>query len=347
METLQFEEIQTGVVKMNVTDTEIAKMKAEFLPLAINGIDDKAGFKRVYDARQEVKRTRVSLTKYAKGLREDAQEWVKRVIAEEKRVVGELTIIEDHLQSEEDKIEAEKARIKAEEEAKEAKRIQDRIDALAAYGFQIDYTTIKSIDDQTFNSVLENAKAEHAKELERKAEEERQRLAEEARLKAEREELERLRQQAAEAQRIIDEKNEQIRKEQEAKEAALRAEQERIEAEKKAAEAERQRLIDEKKRQEELEAAKLKAAEEARLKAIEDAKIESARLEQEKKLREESAARELALRPDKEKLQAFANKIGSLIDFEVKDEKAQLIVNDIAVMIGKMQKHILTKIKEL
>ena len=57
--------------------------------------------------------------------------------------------------------------------------------------------------------------------------------------------------------------------------------------------------------------------------------------------------RQSALRPDKEKLEAFAKKIGSAIDFEVKDEKAQAIVNDITTMIGKMQIHILKKIKEL
>ena len=100
---LEQEEVKQGVVKMNVTDTQIAKMRADYLGLTIKSLEDKQGFKAVYEARQEVERTRVALTKYADGLRQDAQEWQRKVIAEEKRVVGELKEIENHLQAEEER----------------------------------------------------------------------------------------------------------------------------------------------------------------------------------------------------------------------------------------------------
>src|SRR5216110_148612 len=96
------------IVKFNVTDSEIAKLREEYLPLVINGVDDKAGLKRVYDARQVVKKTRVGVEKYAKELKETAIAWQKKVNIEQSRVVGELEAIENHLQTQEDIVAAEK-----------------------------------------------------------------------------------------------------------------------------------------------------------------------------------------------------------------------------------------------
>jgi hypothetical protein len=216
METvLQEKTIDMSIVKLNVTDTEIAKLKEQYLPLVINGIDDKEGLKRVYAARQEVKRLRVSLEKYADDLKEDALRWQKKVVAEKNRVVSEFKMIEAHLQSEEDKIAEEKERIRLEEERKEQERIQKRIDRLAEYGYAIDLTFLKTISDDDFEKVVDNAKSEHEKELAARAEQERLAKEEAEKLKAEREELDRLRKQQAEAQRIIDEQNRKLREEEE------------------------------------------------------------------------------------------------------------------------------------
>lgn len=228
MSTELIEAPAMGVVKFNVTDSEIAKMKDEYMSLTINGIDDKLGFKKVYESRQIVKKTRTSLVKAANEMKEQAIAWQRKVNGEKDRIVGELEAIEGHLQGEEDKIEAEKAKIQKEKDDAEAARIQARIDKLAAFGFAIDYVTITAIDEPTFEKVLANAKAEHEKELAAKAEADRLAKEEESRLKAEREELEKLRKERDEAQRIINENNERIAKEQREREANLVREQQRL-----------------------------------------------------------------------------------------------------------------------
>lgn len=212
---LQPETVNMDVVKLNVTDSEIASMKDQYMHLTINGIEDKEGLKKVYESRQIVKKTRTSLVKYADQLKEKAIAWQRKVNTEKNRIVTELEGIEAHLQAEEDKIAAEKERIRQEEERKEQERIQTRVDRLSKFGFSIDIAFLKAVSDEDFEKVVANAKGEHEKELAAKAEQERLAKAEAERLKAEREELELLRKQQAEAQKIIDEQNRKIREEEE------------------------------------------------------------------------------------------------------------------------------------
>jgi hypothetical protein len=328
------------VIKMNVTDTEIATLKSEYMSLTINGIEDKAGLKKVYEARQVVKKTRTGLVKFAEGLKEDALEFQRKVNKEQKRVVSELEAIEAHLQAEEDKIDTEKEAIRLKAEQAESARVQARIDALAAYGFGVDYETVKIIDDNSFAIVLKNARAEYEKEEAAKAEQERLDQIERERMEAERKELQLLREQQAAAQKIIDENNARIKKEQDAKDLAQKIAAQKLEAE-------RQRMESEKKRQEELESARIEAAEKARMKAIKDAENERIRLAEEKRIAEEEANRQASLRPDKEKLQTLVGVFGNITLPIVSAVAAQDIVNDVQVMISKVQAHIIKKIKAL
>lgn len=206
-------------VKMNVSDQEIAKLVEQYGGMTIAGVDDKAGYKAVYEARQVVKKTRVGLQKYGKDLREDAQAWAKKVIAEEKRLVAPLENLEASLQAEEDRIDAEKERIKAEAEAKEKARVQARIDRLAQYGFAIDLEHVTNLPDADFEAVVLEAKSAWETEQEEKAERERIAKEEAERLAAEQkakdEELARLRKEAQEreAQQEEQRKKDQAREE--------------------------------------------------------------------------------------------------------------------------------------
>lgn len=321
--------IDMSIVKLNVTDTEIAKLKEQYLPLVINGIDDKEGLKKVYAARQEVKRLRVSLEKYADELKEDALRWQKKVVAEKNRVVSEFKMIEAHLQGEEDKIAEEKERIRLEEERKEQERIQKRIDRLAEYGYAIDLTFLKTISDDDFEKVVDNAKSEHEKELAAKAEQERLAREEAEKLKAEREELDRLRKQQAEAQRIIDERNAQIKKEQEEKEAAIRREEQRIENEKRELEMQKVREEQEKRRQAELEQARKDAAEKERLRLI--AEQEQAKILEAEKLAQSS---------DKVKWNTVIDQLQKISIPEMKSKKAKALAVSVEVLITKVIDHI-------
>jgi septal ring factor EnvC (AmiA/AmiB activator) len=331
-EVMELTEVPVGqrMVKFNVTNAEIERLKAEYLPLTINGLEDKEGLKRVYEARQEVKRTRVALTKYAKEMREDAQAWAKKVISEEKRVVGELETIEAHLQAEEDKIEAEKDRIRKEAEDRENARMQERLDALAQFGFAADYAQLKALDDDSFKKLLVQAEAQWQQEQERKAEEERLAQLERDRIEAERKELEELRSKQAEQQRIIDEQNRKIREA-----------QEREEREKREAEAAAQR-------QKEMAEARERAAEQARIE-------ERARIEREAQLKKEAeekariAAEKKAERmPDKQRLEGFAKLFkDSYMLPKVKTTEANDILQDFASQINEVLVAFEKRIKEL
>jgi DNA repair exonuclease SbcCD ATPase subunit len=345
--------------KFNVTDAAIAKMSADYMGLTINGLDDKEGFNVVHKARMDVKNRRIEVTKIGKELREDAIKYQKTVIAEEKRIVGLLAPIEDHLAGEENKIEAEKARIKAEAEAKESARIQARVDRICSFGAifngqtykayqqEIPVSAVKILSDVDFEIFI--GKIERAKEAEEeaiakiKAEQE----AESERLKKIREEQEaeakRLaeisRQQAEEAARIKAEQEEAVRK--------LREEQEAIEREKKrmadeeaarlkAAEDEKRRVEEEKQRAVELEKAKVAAAERAKKEAEEKAKREAEEKAETERLAKIEAERQEALRPDKEKLMAFADLVESLTSPKMNDTTAQTIVDNAKTKLTRM-----------
>lgn len=338
---------QMDVVKFNVTDSEIAKMKDEYMGLTINGIEDRAGLKKVYDSRQIVKKTRTSLVKHADELKEQAIAWQKKVNTEKNRVVSELEAIEDYLQAQEDEISAIKEKIKAEAEEKERARIQDRIDKLAGYGFQIDFMTISVIDDAGFEKVLNNAKIEHEKELAQKAEAEKLAREKEAQLKAEREELEKLRAQQAESQRIIDEHNARIAQEQRDKEEDIRREQQRLEAEGKRIAAEKEAAERQLAHAQQVAKARQEAAEAARLQAIEDTRIAAELKDREQTEAKAEADRQAALRPDKEKLQAFSDTIGAIAFPSVQSEAAQAVVNEVKILINRVEAHIIKKIKSL
>lgn len=336
METniLVLPEINLFVVELNVTDTRIKEMKEEYMPLKVNGIEDKAGLKMVYESRQIVKKTRVSVVKYADELKEKAVSWQKKVNMEKNRVIGELESIEAHLQAEEDKVTIEKEQLRLAAAKQEEARVQKRIDALAAYGFAIDFNTIKTIDDTSFEIVLNNAKSEHEKELAAKAEEARMQKLEQERLISERKELEELRAKQAEAQRIIEAENLRIKKEQEAKEAVIHAEQKRIEDEKRNIEQQQQRDAADKLRAEEMEKAKIAAVEKEKFRQIEAAKQE--------KIQEEE---KLAMASDKVKFQTVIGMIGGINIPEMKSAKSKKLAGDVKDLLAKIRDHILSNLK--
>jgi chemosensory pili system protein ChpA (sensor histidine kinase/response regulator) len=198
-------------ITFNVTNTELERMRSQYMPLTIKGIEDRAGYKAVYEARQVVKNTRIELGRYAKNLREDAQAWAKKVIAEEKRVIGELEKIEDHLQQQENAVNEQLEKIKKEKEQKAAAQLQARIDELAQYGYSRPLIELKVMDAISYEAVVNEAKALHAQaEAERL---ERERIAaEQAETERRQAEAERLRSEAmaaqiARQQAIIDDQN--------------------------------------------------------------------------------------------------------------------------------------------
>ena len=324
MTTTLVEQPQTTDVSFPVADAAIVDMRNRYMPLRIVGVNDKAGYTLIREARLEVKGLRCAVENRRKELKADALEWGRKVDAEAKRLTSLLEPIELHLESQEKAHDAEKARIKRETEEAAQRKLQARLDAMTKCRATVDLFKIQQMSDAEFDACLqvaieadqrrrdqeeadrierERLEAER-REAERLAEQER-RQAEEARLAAARAEMERQRHlqaereaEAREKQRLEDERLaaeraelDRVRREQAEAQAKLNAERERLDAE--------QRKIDA-----EAAAAQYRSAAENRRKA------EQARIE--------------ALRPDREKLLGVAEAIRAIAIPEVSPDAAWL-----------------------
>jgi len=243
--------IEQALVKENITDKIISGLKESYLPLKINGQDDKEGYKKVVEARKDCKGWRVLAKKVCKDGREDAVKEQKLWLETEKRVVGEIESVETYLETLEIEYEAEKNRLKAEADAKKELIAAHRYNQLISLGattngisyiledVSYEILVIKGADEDIFNSTIltkyqeifnrvEAEKAEAARiKAEFEAEQQRQREElerQQAELNAQREAFEK---QQAEAARI---ENERLAREQAEKEKA-EAEAKRVEQE--------------------------------------------------------------------------------------------------------------------
>jgi hypothetical protein len=332
------------IVKYDIADAAISKMNADYMGLTIQGLDDKEGFNQVHEARMVVKNHRVAVEKKRKELKADALEYGRRVDAEAKRITGLLDPIEAHLQAEEDKVIEEKKRIKEEKEKMERDRVQairDKIDLIKntaiidptmeseAIKQKLNFLNTVTILPQVFQEFSEEAQNVLADTIKKVT------AALEARIKWEKDEAER----KAEAERL-----EKQRKEQEAAQAKINAENKRIADEKAALEREKKEA-QEKKDREEREA---KIREEERARAEKEAKEKVEREAREKEERERKEAEEKtkaeALKPDKDKLLMFAEKVFQLAggNLDVKSKEARAIFHDAIAGIMEVSK----KIKE-
>lgn len=308
---MEEETITKELQKFSLTDAAIAQMGKEYLALKIKDLKDVKGYAAVHKARMDVRTRRVETTKVGKELREDALAFQRLVLAEEKRILALLAPIEDHLTTEEKRVDDEKERIKREAEEKEKARIQARVERLEALGmglvagqYRLPYEQTYFIpaictrtdSDEDFEIKLEcvhnliNAEEKRQADLEaeRKAESERQKKVA-AEQEAERQRLEKIAaKQKAEDDRI--KKAEAELKHREAIEKAKKeaAEQARKDAEEKAAWEEQ--------RKEALRLAKIAEEREA---------AERAKRQEEEAA--EEARRQEELRPEKEKLLAWAD----------------------------------------
>lgn len=252
------------VIEFGVADKTVADLRKRYGGLKIADAKDTKGYRVVQEAIADVKSVRVGVEKSRVAMKESALEYGRRVDAEAKRVTALLAAIEQPLVTEKKRIddekaaakraaeEAEKARIAAEIEAKR-KADQQRIEAeqkaererIAAQQAEMDR------ERQKLAAARAVFEAERAKERERQEVEAAK--IREANRKAQAEidarNAEIAAAQAAESEKIENQRRELARLEQQRIDA-LRAERE---AEEKA---KRDREAAEAKRIKELEAAK-------------------------------------------------------------------------------------------
>lgn len=239
------EATNTNLSKFTPTNTAIAAMAAEYMPLVIRGLDDTDGFKAVHAARMVVKSHRVEVEKVRKALKADALEYGRQVDGEAKRITALLDPIETHLSDEEAAYEAEKEKIRNAARLAQEAEAKARADAEAA--------RVKAEHDaevERLRSEREKLDAERkAMEAERAAEQAKQKAAQD-KIDAERTAIE------AEKKRLADIEAARLREietQRREKEAAERA---KIETEQRIA----QEAIANDQRNRALEAAKVKAA---------------------------------------------------------------------------------------
>jgi len=293
--------IQTEIGKFNqaINEADLKELVVKYKDLRISDVNDKDGYNAVYDARQVLKKKRVEITNKGKFMRESAIAFQKAVIARENEFVNIIEPTEKLLKSEEDRIDKDREQIKKEEEEREAQRINNMIQKLAAVNYAVDYGQLKNLNDESFEELLKEATADFNKAEEKRRQEE----AEQLRLKQEEE------QRIENARKEKEAELERIAKEQEAERARIAEQQEAIrKQQEEIARQQAQRDLEFRQEQDRIQKyndevrAKLKEAEEkleAAKRAIQEKKEaeerEQQRLIQEeadRKAREEQAAKD-------------------------------------------------------
>jgi hypothetical protein len=248
----------------------------------------KTGEAAIADDKKELKRKA--------GLLKDAKDFLDKLRDDTRQPVTDY--------------ETEQAKIQAEEDRKEREKIDLRVQELAKIGFVASVIEIGSLTDEEYDTLLFDKTEDY------KAEQERIRLEKEA-------EAKRLAKEAA-ARKAEDERLAKIAEQQRIQAEALEKQQAELMAKEKAFREKQDRIAHEEQARKDAEEAKVRAEAEAK------AKAEAAAKESEERELAAKAAqdREESLKPEKEKISAWLNKIGNQIDqypTDVSEEAAQFI----------------------
>jgi len=247
----------------------------------------------------QVSRAKTLIDNFGKSESEEAKKVIDRINPIRKIARDFLDALKERVRKPLTDWEVEQVKIKVEEEQKEKEMLQARVDALGKYQIMLPFFDIAVMTDEEFQAKLAEAKTAFEAEEERLESEKKAREAEEAKLATDRAE------------------NDRIRQEQEAKTKALQEKEDALEAERKALD-DAKRAEDERK---DREAFEKQAQENARIQAEQDAIIKVESEAREKKEKEESEKKEAerleAIRPDKEKLVAWADELLTKIDIPI------------------------------
>lgn len=207
--------IKQELIKGNITEAVIAELKEKYLPLTINGQEDKEGFLAVQEARKEVKRIRILAERICKKGREQALLEQKLWVTKEKEVVAKFSEVEDYLEKQEKDWEKERDRIKAEKKKKQDEAFILRQAELTKFGatyldgsfvledVSYEVPLLREADDETYAIMRDQYKVIFDSREVARLEQERIKAEEDQKREAERVELEQLRKdkEAQEAQR--------------------------------------------------------------------------------------------------------------------------------------------------
>jgi hypothetical protein len=230
------ERISNELVKHNVTEAIIAKIREDYLPLKIAGIEDKETYLIVKDARKHCKELRVLAKKICVDGREDAVAIQKAWVAKEKDVTGRIGEVEDYLEKQEKEYEAAVAKEKEDRKRRQEEQLIMRQQVLTGMGalysdgsfhlgeVSFELSVVKESEPDIWEeSILPKFKEEYEKVEAERIEQERIKREQEAEMKRQQDELERKQRELAEkeaALKAAQEEQERKQKEEEAKKAA-------------------------------------------------------------------------------------------------------------------------------
>lgn len=257
--------MELQIDKFTPQKAELQTLAAQYSALTIAGIQDKAGYKIVDEARKDLKRKRVEITKTGKELREEAVAFQKKVIAVEKELVALIEPVELDLATKQEAID------KAIQMEKRRESLPYRQEQLKELGVVVADEFLLIMEDAAYLAFVTEKKAEKVAEQERQLKEQQEALA---KAQAKLEEDKRL--EAAKIEAAA----------QAAVQAAAKAEQDKlaaVEAERKKAADERAALVAEQEQKERDRQAAVEAEAKAKKEAEEQAKAEKAKLEAQKK----------------------------------------------------------------
>lgn len=232
-------DIASGLQAFENRKAELITLKAEVEGLKIQSLEDKAGIKQVTEARKKLKAARVEIEKEGKSMRDPLTAISKNISAKENELVQIIEPTEKLLLQQEKWVKDEEIRVANEERRKEDERIQNRINRMSFYGYEIDFNMLKALSDEDFDKIVDNARREFEKEEAAKAEKARQEQAQREQDERDRAELKALREKQEAADKILKEREEEVTR----KELEFKRQQEQADA------AERKR-VEEKEREE-------------------------------------------------------------------------------------------------
>jgi hypothetical protein len=295
-----------------ITEAKLDEYRREFSGLSAQ---TKEGYESVRKAIAVCRTTRTAIDKKRKELNEGAQVYIRTVNGEAKRLTEAIEAIEEPLKTEKQSADDERERLKAEAEAEKAKKVHDRISMfIEQAGVPCTPLQAKVWTDADFEEALAIAKEAYQARLkaEQEAEAERKRIEaqqqEEIRKQQEeiakqRAELDRIRAEQEAARLKHEAELQRVRDEQAEKD---RVERERLEFERSALQAENARLS-------KIEADRLEAVrkEQEAARKADEARIAAEIAEQE---RIAEMKRLEALKPDLEKVDLFCQALQSAIN---------------------------------
>jgi len=267
--TVIAQNIESGLVAFEKRKAELIGLKTQSDGLSITSVEDVKQIEEVSSIRKKLKFARVAIEKEGKAMRDPLTQISKNISSREKELIEIIEPTEKKLLSQEKWVEQEKENVRIRMER--IKSLPGRKERLEMVGHSITDLEIVEMDDVSFDQLIGKIYEEkQAEQLRLKQQEEdRERRAEEERLRAENEKLQ-------EEKRLIEEKSAKDRKELE------------------------DRMIQEKKKLE--DAAEKEFQERMRLQRAEDDRI---RIQKEVEDAKKQEDERLAMAPDKEQLREW------------------------------------------